>query len=96
MEQGVALQLSKHLEIYTIQVSWAVQQEMALTVEDFLSRRTRALFLDAEESLRIAPEVARIMAVELGKDEVWEPKQVESFALVAKNYQPSCLSNSKK
>lgn len=89
MEQGMAHQLSKRLEIYSVQVSWAVQQEMALTVEDFLSRRTRALFLDVKESLRIAPEVARIMAVELGKDEAWEAEQVESFALVAKNYLPS-------
>jgi len=89
IKQGMAHQLSKSLDIYSVQVSWAVQQEMALTVEDFLSRRTRALFLDVEESLRIAPEVARIIAVELGKDETWEAEQVESFALVAKNYLPS-------
>ncbi|MEJ7672111.1 MAG: hypothetical protein WKF59_05255 [Chitinophagaceae bacterium] len=32
---------------------------MARTVEDVLSRRTRALLLDARESIRIAPQVAQ-------------------------------------
>ena len=54
--------LSQELNIHAAQVEWAVNQEMARTVEDVLSRRTRALLLDARESRRIAPEVARIMA----------------------------------
>ena len=45
---------------------------MARTVEDCLARRTRALQLDARESIRIAPEVATIMAQELGYDKNWE------------------------
>ncbi len=41
---------------------------MAQTVEDILARRTRALFLDADEAVRIAPEVAQIMATETGRN----------------------------
>ncbi len=78
--------LSEKLEIRKSQIAWAVRHEWARTVEDFLARRTRALFLDARESLRIAPEVADMMARELGKDENWKARQVEEFKAVAKNY----------
>ena len=78
--------LSESLQIYKAQVAWAVRNEMARTVEDFLARRTRALFLDARESIRIAPEVAVIMAKELGKTRRWRLSQIAAFEEVAKNY----------
>jgi len=59
---------------------------MARTVEDFLARRTRALFLDARESLRMAPDVAVIMAKELGKTRRWRLSQLAAYEEVAKNY----------
>ena len=68
------------------QVVWAVRQEMARTLEDCLSRRIRALQLDARECLRIAPRVASIMAGELGKDKTWEKAQVEAFTSLAHAY----------
>ena len=37
------------------EVIWAVRHEMARTVEDFLSRRTRTLLLDARKSMEMAP-----------------------------------------
>jgi glycerol-3-phosphate dehydrogenase len=78
--------LSEKLQIYKSQVAWAVRNEMARTVEDFLARRTRALFLDARESLRIAPDVAVIMAKELGKTRRWRLSQLAAYEEVAKNY----------
>ncbi|RLD87534.1 MAG: FAD-dependent oxidoreductase [Bacteroidetes bacterium] len=78
--------LSEKLQIYKSQVTWAVRNEMARTVEDILARRTRALFLDARESLRIAPDVAVIMAKELGKTRRWRLKQLAAYEEVAKNY----------
>jgi glycerol-3-phosphate dehydrogenase len=57
----------------------AVRAEMARTLEDALSRRTRALLLDARAALEAAPEVARLMAQELGRDENWVGTQLESF-----------------
>jgi len=51
-----------------------------------LSRRVRCLILDAREAMRIAPQVAAIMAVELEKDKDWEISQIEIFETLAKNY----------
>jgi glycerol-3-phosphate dehydrogenase len=74
------------LKIHKQQVIWAVQHEMARTIEDVLSRRTRALLLDAAESVAIAPQVAAIMAAELEKDEAWIKNQVEEYSQLAKHY----------
>ncbi|HSY16683.1 MAG TPA: glycerol-3-phosphate dehydrogenase/oxidase [Candidatus Acidoferrales bacterium] len=68
------------------QVHWAAQQEMARTVEDVLSRRLRALVLDAQAAMEMAPHVARILAVELGRDEAWEDRQVSDFRKLALHY----------
>ncbi|MBN1985570.1 MAG: glycerol-3-phosphate dehydrogenase/oxidase [Prolixibacteraceae bacterium] len=78
--------LSEKLQILKAQVAWAVRKEMARTVEDVLARRTRALFLDARESIRIAPEVARLMAKELNRDETWMTNQIQTYHTVAKHY----------
>src|SRR5690606_15278356 len=51
--------ISEKLKIHKMQVIWAVRNEMARTVEDVLSRRTRALLLDAAESVKISKEVAQ-------------------------------------
>lgn len=68
------------------EVVWAVRNEMARTVEDFLSRRTRALMLDARESMEMAPKVSQLMAKELGRDEKWASAQVETYVELAKGY----------
>lgn len=67
-------------------VVWAVRAEMALTVEDVLSRRLRALLLDARAAIDIAPKVASIMAKEMGKDKQWEEDQVKEFTDLAQQY----------
>jgi glycerol-3-phosphate dehydrogenase len=51
-----------------------------------LSRRTRALLLDAKESIRVAPVVAAIMAEEMNKNLSWIDEQVTSYNKIAKNY----------
>ena len=63
-----------------------VRQEMARTVEDVLARRTRALFLDARASIEAAPEVARWMARELGRDPDWVQAQVAAYTALARGY----------
>ena len=68
------------------QVIWAVRNEQAVTVEDVLARRVRALFLDARFAIKIAPKVAEIMAKELGKDEAWQSQQVDAFSQLAQGY----------
>ncbi|HSM48054.1 MAG TPA: glycerol-3-phosphate dehydrogenase C-terminal domain-containing protein, partial [Draconibacterium sp.] len=85
-EEGVSGYISEKLNILKAQIVWAVRKEMARTIEDVLARRTRALFLDARESIRIAPETALIIANELNRDEMWVERQIEDFKRVAKNY----------
>ncbi|MCU1290506.1 MAG: Glycerol-3-phosphate dehydrogenase [Acidobacteria bacterium] len=68
------------------EIVWAIRNEMALTVEDVLARRTRALFLDADAAIEIAPQIARIMAQELGKDSDWIAEQVREFNATARKY----------
>jgi|KBSMisStandDraft_5_1062788.scaffolds.fasta_scaffold00569_25 glycerol-3-phosphate dehydrogenase len=68
------------------EVIWAIRNEMAMTVEDVLARRTRSLFLDARAAMEAAPEVASLMAKEMKKDETWEKEQVESFTKIASGY----------
>lgn len=85
-EKGWEGWLSEKLQIRKSQVAWAIRREWARTVEDVLARRTRALFLDARESVRIAPEVAKLMARELGQNKKWVKAQLEQFNAIAKNY----------
>lgn len=68
------------------EVVWAVRKEMARTVEDFLSRRTRTLLLDARVSMEMAPAVAALMAEELDHDEAWQRNQVEEYRTLAEGY----------
>jgi glycerol-3-phosphate dehydrogenase len=78
--------ISESLHIHKAQVLWAVNEEMARTVEDVLSRRTRALLLDARESMRIAQQVAEIMAKAMGKDNAWIRQQVDEYTHLAQKY----------
>ena len=59
---------------------------MAMTVEDVLARRTRALFLDAKAAIDAAPLVAALMAAIMGKQKDWEQQQVTEFITIAKKY----------
>ncbi len=70
------------------EVVWAVRREMARTVDDFLARRRRALFLNARAALEMAPRVAALMAAELGRGEEWRREQVRRFESIARNYLP--------
>ncbi|MFC1815714.1 glycerol-3-phosphate dehydrogenase/oxidase [Thermodesulfobacteriota bacterium] len=72
--------------ILRAEVVWAVKHEMARTVEDFLARRRRILFLDASAGINMAPAVAELMASELKKGNSWQKSQVEIFQKKAANY----------
>jgi glycerol-3-phosphate dehydrogenase len=67
-------------------IKTAVEQEMCMTVEDFLSRRTRQLLLDAKVAIEKAPLVAKLLSKELHKNESWIADQINIFNSLAKNY----------
>ena len=68
------------------EIIWAVQNEMAQTVEDVLARRTRILFLNASAAIEAAPAVAQIMAKAMHKNNDWAQQQIIDFNTVAKQY----------
>jgi glycerol-3-phosphate dehydrogenase len=78
--------ISEKLQLSKAQVVWAIREEMARTVEDLLSRRTRSLLLDAKESISVAPLVAKQMAHEMNKEESWINDQIKIFKAIAENY----------
>jgi glycerol-3-phosphate dehydrogenase len=82
----LARPLHPDLPALRAEVVWAVREEMARTVEDVLSRRTRSLLLDARASMEAAPEVARMLASELGRPEAWAVADAEAFTALARGY----------
>jgi glycerol-3-phosphate dehydrogenase len=75
--------------IATDDIKRAINDEMCMTPEDFLSRRTRHLLLNAKTAIETAPLVAKIMAEEMNKNEKWISEQVNDFTKIAKHYIPS-------
>lgn len=61
------------------EVERAVRDEMAMTLDDVLSRRTRATVLDEVAARRCAPDVAEKMAEMLGRDEHWIAGEIEAM-----------------
>ena len=82
----LATVISDKLSINKAQIVFAIQNEFARNTYDILARRTRALFLDAEESLKIAPQVIKILAQELHKDTDWQKEELKRFTVTANGY----------
>src|SRR6187401_1688716 len=88
-DNSLAELIHPSLSYIKAEIIWALQNEMCMTVEDALSRRTRALLLDAKAAMESARSVAALMAKEMGKNESWINEQINSFISVAKNYLPT-------
>jgi glycerol-3-phosphate dehydrogenase len=86
IDQRLGTPLHESLPYTRAEVVWAARVEMARTVEDVLARRCRALFLNARAAVEMAPEVAALMARELGRDAVWRQREVAAFTELAKQY----------
>jgi glycerol-3-phosphate dehydrogenase len=83
---ALAEPLDPALPYLAAEADWAIENEMARTVEDILSRRTRALLLNARAATQAAPKVAQLLSDRLGRDKSWVQAQVEEFQTLAKNY----------
>jgi glycerol-3-phosphate dehydrogenase len=87
--------IDPEVEFTFAEVVYAMRHEMARTVEDVLSRRMRALLLDAKAAYRAAPVVAELMAKELGRPAAWAEEQVKTFQeLARKDYMLARTLNS--
>lgn len=87
-DSSLATPLHSRLPYTAADIIWAVRQEYCMTVEDALSRRTRALLLDASAAIDIADAVAAIMQKEMQKDDSWRQREVSDFRKVAELYLP--------
>ncbi|MDQ3643318.1 MAG: FAD-dependent oxidoreductase, partial [Actinomycetota bacterium] len=58
---------------------YAARYEMARTLDDVLSRRTRSLILARDASTAAAPDVARLVAGELGWNDAEVDAQVQAY-----------------
>ncbi|MEP7202619.1 MAG: glycerol-3-phosphate dehydrogenase/oxidase [Ilumatobacteraceae bacterium] len=58
---------------------YAARSEMAMTLDDVLSRRTRARLFDRPASVAAAKDVARLIAEEMGWDKAEIERQVAEF-----------------
>lgn len=84
--------LDGQLPYIAAEVVWAAREEMARTLEDVLSRRVRALPLNARASMRMAPVAANLLARELGRNVAWAEAQIETFYKLAAQYDPAHLA----
>ena len=84
--ESISQKLHPDLPYNESHVIRAVRDEYALTIEDVLARRTRALFLNADAAIEMAPKIADLMARELRKDPDWIKEQLRAFKQTAENY----------
>jgi glycerol-3-phosphate dehydrogenase len=85
-DERLGQQLHPALPYIGAEVIWGVREEMARTLDDMLSRRTRALFLNARAAIEMAPAVAKLMAQELGTGQDWIDLQLQQFNELAAKY----------
>ena len=65
------------------EIAYAVSHEGALHLEDVMHRRTRMVYEYADEALAALPEVARIVAGELGWSDARRDEEVAAYTAVA-------------
>ncbi len=61
------------------QIPYAIHYEMALTLRDFMMRRTRLLYEAPDGGLSVAAEVANLMAAELGWDKARIQEELAAY-----------------
>ncbi|WP_373492806.1 glycerol-3-phosphate dehydrogenase/oxidase [Aquiflexum sp.] len=72
---------------YTVaELIWMVRNEMAVKLEDIMSRRFRIMLLDAKAAKEMGPKAAKIMAKEMGQDEAWIADELEEFEKTVNKY----------
>lgn len=86
---GLDQELSPDFEWTVADIVKSVRFDMARTVEDVLARRTRILFLDAKEAIRLAPFTSELISSELGRDARWASEQASAFEEFANGYLPT-------
>ncbi|MCB0991263.1 MAG: FAD-dependent oxidoreductase [Acidimicrobiales bacterium] len=66
------------------EVVYAARYEMACSIDDVLSRRWRVGLLDAAQAADLAPQVADLLAAELGWDEQTKRSRLDQFVAMSR------------
>lgn len=74
-----AQKLTDALPFLNAEIVYQVRQEMAVTLRDVLARRWRLELSDWQLTANLTPQVADLMAAELGWSETYRAKQVASY-----------------
>jgi len=72
-DKGLVEPLAPGCPVIRAEVVHAVEEEMALTLEDFMARRTGLLHFDADQGMGVADEISHLMSRLLGWDR-WRRK----------------------
>lgn len=91
----LAEKIHERLPYTRAEIIWAAREEMCMTVDDALARRTRAILLDAAAALEAAPLVASLLASEYGYPKSWEEEQVAAFTAIGQHYLPPTSTTAK-
>lgn len=83
-ELGLRGRLRSDLHLLEAEVAWAVREELALNLDDVLSRRTRLAQELPDRGEGIASRVAEIMGAELGWDEERRGREVGEYLTSAR------------
>jgi glycerol-3-phosphate dehydrogenase len=78
--------LSPRLPYSLAMTAYVIDREMPVHLDDVLSRRLRALVLDSEESIALAPKVADLMASRQGRSATWASKEIDRYTRLAARY----------
>lgn len=76
---ALAERLSPEIPYIKAQVRFAVEGEMAKTLDDFMVRRTEIYYYAPDQGLSVAPGVANMMGDLLGWDKAERKRQVEQY-----------------
>lgn len=87
-EQNNYRLIHPELPYFEAEIIYQAKYEQVKSVEDILSRRTRAIFLNSKAALESAPLVAKILAQELGKSNEWQAEQIAEFKKFAVKFVP--------
>lgn len=88
LEQQYPGALHPRLPYTVAMAAYVIQHEMPVHLEDVLSRRLRALLLDARAAVECARPVAELMAALQGRDTAWVADEVEAFQRLVADYLP--------
>lgn len=84
-DESLRERLVPDLPYIRAEVVYACRAEMAMTLEDMLARRTRIILEDGARGSGIAPQVAALMAGELGWSSDQTHSQVEQYRALVRH-----------